>query len=259
MTMTRVAVLGASGLAGSLVFQGLPARGAVPVGISRHHGVHVEDVEALRRALEGVDVVVDCLNHPTISARAAVGFFGSAAANVVAALKGTQTRVVCLSIVNAAVPGVNRWLGYYRGKAAQESVYRASGLPLSILRTTAWFELSEQLLSQTRIAGTAFVPGMLSRPLAAQEAAEQLVDQALTLHPAAVTEVCGPELVDLARLARRINEQDHLARRVVRIPLGRTPLGNGALIPSSPTVITGTTAKRWLAQRGTGPSTSADP
>lgn len=255
--MTRAAVLGASGLAGSLVFQGLPSRGAVPVGISRRHGVHIEDVEGLRRALEGVDVVVDCLNHQTISARTAVGFFGSAAANVVAALDGTQTRVVCLSIVNATVPGVNRWLGYYRGKAVQESVYRASGLPLSILRTTQWFELAEQLLTQTRIAGTAFVPGLLSRPLAVKEAAEQLVEQALTPHPAGVTEVCGPERVDLAQLARQINEQDHVARRVVRIPLGRTPLGSGGLIPPSPTVITGTTAKQWLAQRAAGPATSA--
>lgn len=90
-----------------------------------------------------------------------------------------------------------------------------------------------------------------------KEAAEQLVEQALTPHPAGVTEVCGPERVDLAQLARQINEQDHVARRVVRIPLGRTPLGSGGLIPPSPTVITGTTAKQWLAQRAAGPATSA--
>ncbi|MCH8564309.1 SDR family oxidoreductase [Nesterenkonia sp. LB17] len=249
MAATRVAVLGASGLAGSLVMRRLPSRGVETVGVSRHLGVDIGDLAALRRALVGAEVVVDCLNHQSFTARAAAGFFEPAARNVVAALEGTRARVVCLSIVNAGDPRVNRWLGHYRGKAAQERVYRGSGLPLSIVGTTQWFELAEQLLRQTRLAGTAFVPGLLSRPIAVAEAAEQLVEQALTQQPAEVTEVCGPEQVDMAELARAINEQDHVARRVVRIPLGGTALGSGALIPPSPTVITTTTAEQWLSQR----------
>lgn len=257
MAATRVAVLGASGLAGSLVLQGLTSRDVETVGISRSLGVDVGDSAALRRALEGSDVVVDCLNHQTMSARAAVGFFESAASSVVDALAGSPARVVCLGIVNAANPRVNRWLGYYRGKAVQEGVYRGSGLPLSMVRTTQWFELAEALLRQTRVGGTAFVPGILSRPLAVAEAAEHLVEQALAREPVEVTEICGPERADLAQLAQQVNAQDQVARRVVRIPLGMTALGSGALIPRSPTVITTTTAQQWLARRRPRPPSSA--
>lgn len=257
MAATRVAVLGASGLAESLVLEGLRGRDVEAVAISRSLGVDVGDLEALSRALAGADVVVDALDHQTLSARAAVRFFESAASQVVAAVEGSQPRVVCLSIVNAANPRVHRWLGYYRGKAAQEDVYRRSGLPLSMVRTTQWFELPEALLRQTRVGGTAFVPGILSRPLAVAEAAEHLVEQALAPEAAEVTEICGPEQVDLARLAQQVNAQDHLVPRVVRIPLGMTALGSGDLIPRSPTVITTTTPQQWLARRTPRPPSSA--
>lgn len=259
MAETRVAVLGASGLAGSLVITGLRSRGVETVGVSRGLGVDIDDLAALEQALQGADVVVDCLNHQTFSARSAVRFFEHAAQNVVTALGGTSTRVICLSISNAANPRVNRWLGYYRGKTAQEGVYRRSGLPLSVVRTTQWFELGDQLLRQTRRGGAAFVPSMLARPIAVAEAAEHLVEQALSPRPAEVIEVCGPEKLDMAALARAINEQDHVARRVVRIPLGRTPLGDGALIPHSPTVITTTTPEQWLSQRGGGAADGGPP
>ncbi|MDZ5077721.1 hypothetical protein [Nesterenkonia sp. HG001] len=254
----RIAVLGAGGVMGTLVRARLEDAGQQVVPVSRADGVDVLDAEALRQALEGVDVVVDCLNRPSLTAGPAVRFFRAAAENVVAALgdettrDGAPPRIVCVSIVNCWEPRVNRWLGYYQAKSIQEQVYRdapsAAGR-VSIVRTTQWYELLPAFLEQMRLGPVAVVPGMVSRPLAAAEAADVVAEQALSTAPPATVEVCGPEQIDLARAASRVNAGTRQAARVLRVPMGRTPLGDGSLIPTAPDVVATTTFEQWLAEQ----------
>lgn len=246
---------------GSLVRSRLEDAGQQVVPISRADGVDVLDAEALRRALDEVDVVVDCLNRPSLTAGPAVRFFRAAAANVVGALgdettrRGALPRIVCVSIVNCWEPRVNRWLGYYQAKSIQEQVYRdapsAAGR-VSIVRTTQWYELLPTFLEQIRVGPLAVVPAMVSRPLAAGEAADVVVEQALRAAPKPTVEVCGPERLDLARAAARVNTSSRQAGRVLRVPMGRTPLGDGSLIPTAPDVVATTTFEQWLAGRQVG-------
>ncbi|MDS2173140.1 hypothetical protein Q7C18_10560 [Nesterenkonia sp. CL21] len=254
----RIAVLGAGGVMGSLVRSRLEEADQEVVPISRAHGVDVLDASALRTALAGVDVVVDCLNRPSLTSGPAVRFFRTAAENVVAALgdetsrRGELPRIVCVSIVNCWEPRVNRWLGYYQAKSIQEQVYRSapsSARRVSIVRTTQWFELLSTFLDQIRLGPLAVVPAVVTRPLAAAEAADVVADQALSRAPESTLEVCGPEEMDMARAAAQYNLRAQQVGRVMRLPVGLTSLGDGSLIPAAPDVVASTTFEQWLAEQ----------
>ncbi|GAB3186796.1 SDR family oxidoreductase [Nesterenkonia suensis] len=254
----RIAVLGAGGVLGSLVRARLEDAGQQVVPISRADGVDVLDAETLEHALNGVDAVVDCLNRPSLAAGPAVRFFRAAAENVVAALgedttrRGGLPRIVCVSIVNCWEPRVNRWLGYYQAKSIQEQIYRAapsSARRVSIVRTTQWYELLPEFLTQIRLGPIAVVPAVVTRPLAAAEAADAVAEQALSRSPEPTLEVCGPEELDMARAAARYNLRAQQVGRVMRLPVGRASLGDGSLIPAAPDVVARTTFEQWLAEQ----------
>lgn len=254
----RIAVLGATGTVGRRVAETLRGRGAEVVPISRADGVDVLDRGTLASALAGVDAVVDCLDRKTLAAGAAGDFFARAAATVLGALDDADAagaRVVCLSIVNADDPQVNRWMPYYRAKIRQEQSWRVRGRGVCVVRTTQWFEFAEQMMQMLACRGTALVPGARARPTAAADVAEVLAEQALAEEPPRLLEVCGPEVLDIAELAREVVARRRGSgpggvRRVVRLPLGSTPLGDGSLLPLEPDVVTSTTAAEWLASRG---------
>lgn len=97
------------------------------VAAHRGSGVNALTGEGLAAAVDGADVVVDCLNVTTQSGRKATGFFTTTAGNIAGAARHSGARVVCLSICNAVDPAVNATMGYYRGKAAQEATDRTAG------------------------------------------------------------------------------------------------------------------------------------
>ncbi|MFI7743067.1 SDR family oxidoreductase [Kocuria rhizosphaericola] len=248
----KVAVLGATGQLGAPVVQHLRDRGAVVVEISRRQGVDVWSGHGLEAALAGVTTVVDCLNVATLSRKRAVDFFATTARHVLTASEQAGvSRIVCVSIVNARLPEVHRWMGYYAGKAAQEQVYRAGPVPVAVVASTQWYELAETLLSQTRIGPFSFVPGLRSRPLAVDEAAAFVADRALE-HEDAETSVsdaviAGPEIRDMAELARAVNERRGGHRRVVRVPVSFTALGQGGLLPRGDFTKASTRFEDWLS------------
>lgn len=258
----RVAVVGATGLMGRLVCERLADRGYEVVGISRALGVDVMSGPALQESLDGVGTVVDCLNVTTLSRARSVRFFTTAAGRVALASRRSGVgRIVCLSIVNATDPAVQRVAGYYAGKAAQESVYRGCGLPVTLARTTQWYALAETLLSQLAVGRVSFILGMRNRPMAEADAAAFLVEQVEA--PPTLTqsgtpgagpgsevreaEIAGPDVRDMADLARQVAAVRHPGRRVVRVPVGATALGRGALLPRGNVLSAPTTFEEWLA------------
>lgn len=246
----RVAVLGATGQLGARVVTHLRERGVDVVEVSRGQGVDVHSGEGLDAAFEGVSAVVDCLHLATLSRRRAVDFFTTTARNVLAAARRNGvSRIVCVTIINAREREVHRWLGYYAGKAAQEQTYRAGPVPVTVVASAQWYELAETLLSQMRIGPLSAVPGMRSRPLAADDAAAFVVDRVLESESALSSNdvvVAGPEVRDMADLARAVAQRRGGRRKVLRVPVSFTAVGNGGLLPRGDFTTAPTRFEDWL-------------
>ena len=90
----KVVVVGSSGTMGSLVCNQLGERGAQVVEAHRGNGVDAQTGAGLAAAVADADVVVDCLNNITQSARKAKAFFGTAARNIAEAASAAGARVV---------------------------------------------------------------------------------------------------------------------------------------------------------------------
>ncbi len=242
----RVAVLGATGQLGRRVVAHLRDRGADVVEVSRRQGVDVRSGAGLDAVLAGVGTVVDCLDMATVSRRRATSFFETTARNVSAAAERAGVRrIVCVSIVGVSAPGVQRALGYYAGKAAQERAYRAGAVPVSVVASAQWYELAETFLDQLRVGPVAFVLGMRCRPLALDDAAALTAAHVLGSATSDV-QLAGPEVHDMAGLARAVSERRGGGPRVVRVPVPFTALGSGGLLPTGDVTTAPTRFQDWL-------------
>ncbi|MFW0784431.1 NAD(P)H-binding protein [Gordonia sp. CPCC 206044] len=244
----RAVVLGASGVIGRQLVDILAERGVDVVGAHRATGVDAYAGTGLADAFAGADVVVDCTNVTTTSARKAIDFFDTVAANVgAAATQSGVRRVVCLSIINAARPEVNAKFGYYQGKAAQEKRYRdgLDSVTLTVVRSAQWYELAVQMMASLKLGPVAAAPHMRCQPLSAHDAAAALAD-AVTSSTDGVVEVAGPAVVDLADIAKAIARRTGSPRWVVGVKFGGAAIRDGGLVPDSPTVTASTTVDEWL-------------
>src|SRR5947208_2778329 len=78
----KIAVAGASGTVGRHAADSVRRRGHDLVPISRSDGVDVITAAGLPDALDGVDVVIDACNSPTIEEQPASEFFSTVADNL---------------------------------------------------------------------------------------------------------------------------------------------------------------------------------
>lgn len=240
--------MGASGTMGALVSEALTQRGADVLRAHRGSGVDAQSGAGLAQAVVGSDVVVDCLNITTQSAAKAKAFFGTAATNIAGAAEQAGARVVCLSICNTADPAVNRRMGYYQGKAAQEAAYTQHlGERCTLVRTTQWFELAQTMTDQLSAGPVALMPHMVTAPLAASDGAAAIVDEVLEPSGRHAIEVRGPQEMDLVDVARAIRSAHGKGGWLIPIRFGGAALRNGALIPAHADVVTTTTLDQWLA------------
>lgn len=248
--MNKVVVLGGTGEMGSRVVEELRRRNHDVTSASRASDVDVVSGRGLTEALAGADCVVDCLNHTTVSRRGAVSFFETTAGNVLnAASAGNVGHIVCLSIVNVADARVRKAMGYYGGKAVQEETYTAGSIPVTLVRTTAWFSLAQTFLHQIRLGRLAIVPRMRLRPIH-PDAACALIADAVESEPrpsdtVAVREMAGPEEIDAAALAQRFAAANHLDIRVVGVPIPMRGLRLG-LLPGRSVAVDSRRLADWL-------------
>lgn len=232
--MSSVVVLGGTGQMGTRVVNELRSRGHQVTSMSRASGVDVLTGEGLGEALAGAEIVVDCLNHASVSRRRAVAFFADAAERVRSAASNAGVgRIVCLSIVNVRSAHVRRALGYYEGKATQEEIYAQGPVPVVIVRTTAWFSIAETFLSQFRLGPLAVVPRFRLRPVHPEAAATAVAD-AVERGPEAhgdmnMPQLSGPEEHDAAEMARQYAKVVHPHLRVIGVPAPRRALRTGLL------------------------------
>ena len=250
----RIAVAGGTGVVGRHVVRVAEERGHEPVVLARSQGVDLTTGAGLAGRLDGVDAVVDVTSVRTQSKRKAMAFFGDITGNLLTGESAAGVgHHVALSIVGIdEVP-----FGYYEGKLEQERIIAAGEVPWTILRATQFHEFAHQVLFYAGFGKVAFVPQMLSQPIAAAEAGEALVDLVEAGPSGAVPDLAGPEKLQMVDMARRLVKARGLGRRIIPIRLpGATGKGlrSGALTPSTDGPRGKITFDEWLGQ-GSGSTT----
>lgn len=176
----KIAVIGGTGRIGSKIVETLAKDGHEALPHARSTGVDLLTREGLGAALKGADVVIDATQSPTAD-DASADFFQAAAASLLAEAQAAGVQhAVLLSIV-----GVDRVpdLGYYRAKVIQEELFKAGGVPFSIVRAGQFFEYIGDIMSWTAQGDTVRLPPTLLQPIAAADAARAVADIAVGAPP----------------------------------------------------------------------------
>lgn len=251
----KIVVLGATGTLGTKITGHLQAAGHEVVEASRSRGIDAATGKGLHEAFSTAEVVIDCLNIETLRTKKAVMFFSKTSHNIVRVARRTGiTHVLCVGIAGAADPEVNAANGYYQGKAVQEKVYQASGLPVTMIHSTQWFELIDDLVRRASIGPLTLLPTMRMAPIAADSAARFTAECAVAEPPSGVHQVAirGPEITTGVDIARAINAaRGHVGGRRPRIlqqvPFLGKATATGGLIPPD-AIVDDVTLETWLGK-----------
>ncbi|MFE5555866.1 SDR family oxidoreductase [Streptomyces sp. NPDC056544] len=252
--MSTILVTGGTGTLGVPVVDRLRRAGHEVRALSRHapdHPVDLTDGSGLDAATAGAEVIVHCASNP----RGGGKDDEAAARHLIDAARraGTVTNIVYISIVGVDVVP----LGYYRTKLKVERLLEASGLGLTILRTTQFHDLVAQLVDTAAKLPLVPVPvpsGVRVQPIAVGEVADRLVELAVPTPSGRVPDMGGPEIHTLPDLARTYLTATGRHRRVVPVPLaGKAYAGfkrGGNLTPTH--AVGRLTFAQFAAGRGRG-------
>ncbi|WP_330329382.1 NAD(P)H-binding protein [Streptomyces sp. NBC_00536] len=214
--MSTILVTGGTGTLGSLVSERLRAAGHEVRVLSRHspqYPVDLRDGGGLDAAMAGADVVVHCASSPR-------GGDDVAARHLIdAARRAGTAHLVYISIVGVDVVP----FGYYTMKLKVERMLEASGLGVTILRTTQFHDLVAQAVgTAAKLPVVPVVPlpkGVQVQPIAVDEVADRLAELAVAPPAGRVEDMGGPEVRTLADLGRAYLAARGSRRRVVTFPL----------------------------------------
>jgi uncharacterized protein YbjT (DUF2867 family) len=242
----KIAVAGGTGTVGRHVVDAARERGHEVVVLARSAGVDLTTGEGLAAALAGVDAVIDVANIQTTAGAAAEDFFTTTSRRLLEAEASTGVHHhVLLSIV-----GIDRVpLAYYGAKLAQERVVEQGPVPWTILRATQFHEFAGQMGGQLRMAGLQLAAHARTRPIAAREVGEHLVELAERPAGGHVRELAGPREEDLADMIRRLARAEGRRGPVltVRLPLaGMAEMRAGGMLPIGDVELGRQTFAEWL-------------
>ncbi|AQA01107.1 LysR family transcriptional regulator [Mycobacterium sp. MS1601] len=200
--MTRIAVVGATGLIGTQVVALLEAGGHTVAAVSRASGVDVLTGSGVDEALAGAEVLVDVLNSPSFEDGPVLDFFSTSTAVLVAAARRAGiAHYVALSIV-----GVDRLpdSGYMRAKVVQENVIVESGMPYTIVRATQFHEFTAMITEGLIIDGEVRAPDARIQPIASAAVAARVAEAAVAQPLNGVVNIGGPDTITFAEMARLV-------------------------------------------------------
>jgi uncharacterized protein YbjT (DUF2867 family) len=223
--MTKVVVIGGTGLIGSRVVARLAEQGNEAVAASPRSGVNTLTGEGLAEVLSGAQVVVDVSNSPSLEGKAALDFFTTSTGNLLAAEQTAGVgHHVALSVV-----GTERLTesGYFRAKLAQEKLIKGSGIPYSIVHATQFFEFVKSIADSATDGGTVRLSPALIQPVAADAVAGAVARTAVGEPLNGTVEIAGPEQFGLDELVRMDLRARGDPRTVVADPEARY---SGALL-----------------------------
>lgn len=225
----RIAVIGATGTAGSRTTAAAQRLGHDVIEISRSTGVDLLTGAGLTEALAGAEVAIDTSNaFPNEPDTDPVRALEGATRNVVEACRAAGVEhLVFLSICNIDDPVFDEF-PYYLAKRAQEQVVRQSSLAATIVRTTQWHEFATNPAAVMFDGDQVTVQDWLIQPIAADTVADALIESAST-RPSALV-LTGPESIRLPELTARVLAARGDLRQVVAAEPGLRPLAEGALL-----------------------------
>lgn len=243
----KIAVIGATGTAGSRTVAKLKDRGITPVEVSRSTGVDVITGDGLRQALEGVDVAIDASNafppDETVGLHEALT---SATRNVVQECAAQRVEhVVFLSISGVDNPVFDDF-PYYVAKRAQDSIVEASAVPSTVVKSTQWHEFATNPSAVTFDDGEVRVEDWLIQPIAADTVAEVLVEAALGRAGTATRTITGPEVIRLPELTTKLLSRRSDARPVRATAPALPALSEGVLRAPNHAAVLGPNIDTWL-------------
>ena len=243
---TSIAVVGATGTAGSRVTARLKGRGVTVVEITRAHGVDLISGCGLAEALEGVDVVIDVSNPMPPDERCDItDVLATASHNLVGACasQGVQ-RLVGLTIAGVEDPTLDGF-PYYVAKRAAKEIVLAGPVPATIVKSTQWHEFATSPAAVSRNDDEVVVEDWLIQPIAADTVADVLVEAALgqTRAPRTIT---GPQDIRLPELTSKVLALQGDGRRVRAVQPALTALAGGALLPPNNAMVLGPDVDTWL-------------
>lgn len=245
----KIVVIGGTGLIGSNIVNRLRLNGHETVAASPSTGVNVITGQGLAEALAGAQVVVDVANSPSFEDRAVMEFFQTSNRNLLGAeaAAGVEHHLV-LSIVGADRLPDN---GYFRAKAAQEALVRASKLPYTILRATQFFEFIEGIINAGESDGTIRLSPALIQPIAADDICAVLADLAVGAPQNGSVEIGGPDRFPLDELARKFLAARDDKRQVIADVHARyfgSELDDRSLVASENALRGPTRFHNWLSR-----------
>ncbi|MDF0586073.1 NAD(P)H-binding protein [Tsukamurella sp. 8F] len=241
----RIAVIGATGTAGSLTTAAARRAGHEVVEISRSTGVDLHTGAGLAAALEGVDAVIDASNaFPTDPDQDVVEAFAIATSHVVAACAAAEAHLVHLSIEGIDLPDFDGF-AYYLAKREQERIIRESGVSSTIVRSAQWFEFATNPAAVSFTDDRVTVQDWLVQPIAAETVARVLVDECGTR--GAARSIAGPEAIALPELTARVLAAHGDERPVESVPAALPGLSRGILLARDGAELLGPDLDAWLA------------
>jgi uncharacterized protein YbjT (DUF2867 family) len=197
----KIVVVGGRGLAGREVVNRLRAQGHAVVSASRASGVDLMTGQGLPEVLADTEVVVDVSNSPTLDDVAAFTFFKTAAVNLLEAEVAAGIRHhIALSVVGTGRLGDSH---YFRGKALQEQMIRASGIAFTIVHATQFFEFLVGIIEASVREQTVRLSPAYIQPVASADVAATIAGLVVGPPVNGTIEIAGPERERLSEIIRR--------------------------------------------------------
>jgi uncharacterized protein YbjT (DUF2867 family) len=245
--MSRIIVIGGSGLIGSKVVERLASQGHEAVAASPDSGVDTITGEGLAEVFDGADTVLDVSNSPSFADEDVMAFFTTATTNIIRfATSAGLKHYVALSVVGAERMTDS---GYMRAKVAQEKLIRQSGIPFSLVHATQFFEFVTGIARSATVGNEVRLSHALIQPMAGDDVATAVARITAGAPLNATVEVAGPEQFGLDDLVRTGLSYREDPRPVVADPdatyFGQR-LSERMLLPGSDAVHFDTRFDGWL-------------
>jgi uncharacterized protein YbjT (DUF2867 family) len=244
-------VIGGTGLIGSKVVSHLRNNGHEVVVGAPSEGIDIIAGTGLDAAMKGANVVVDISNSPSFDDAAVLEFFQTGTGNLLAAgARAGVSHHVALSVVGTQKLGES---GYFRGKMAQESLIRASGIPYTIVHSTQFFEFLPAIVKFSTYGNEVRLPPVLFQPIASADVAEAVARHAMQAPVGGITEICGPERNSMPNFVQRYLRAQQDSRPVVSDENARyygVQVQMDTLVPESAAWQGSTSFEQWLERSG---------
>jgi uncharacterized protein YbjT (DUF2867 family) len=246
ISLSTIAVIGATGTAGSRVVARLRAHGVAVVEISRAHGVDLISGRGLSRALEGVDVAIDVSDPAPADGWSDVSqALAAATRNVVGACAAQEIQRLVVPTISGIEDPTLDGFPYYQAKRVAKEMMLESPVPVTIVKSTHWYEFATNPAAVTFDGDEVTVQDWLIQPIAADSVADVLVEAALgqTHMPRTIT---GPQPMRLPDLTSKLLARQGDGRRVRAVPPELAGFATGALLASDGAITIGPDIDTWL-------------